>query len=390
MMNVAEILNDLPSRDLAWLNSAEAAERISMSLVSGVVKEQWKYTPIKGFIDGFNHLPTPVGETANPVTIVIGGGEQPQIKLTPFSDTASEDLDYVRDVLHRGIFSERYPLADLTALSAGNGLFIQVSDTPKHPLIIDFSATVCTPVVISVSANVHLELMETASAAGFHTQFIRLDLGEHAEVHHARSALANAVGHWSLLQVSIAQSASYFVQSYASGAERRRIDTQIFLHGRGASVEIDGAYLVEHGCHLDQQTIIEHQAADTFSKQRFHGIGLGKSKTTFNGRIHIHRNAPRSDAALTNKNLALDPQTTINTKPELEIYTDDVKCSHGATVGQLSEDGVFYLRSRGLSDEEARAMLATAFLKTCIHGPLADIVEQRFLEALSRRSPGLG
>ncbi|MCZ6854887.1 MAG: SufD family Fe-S cluster assembly protein [Gammaproteobacteria bacterium] len=385
-MNVTEILNDLPSRDMAWLDSDEAAARLAASLVSSVTREQWKYTPIKGFVESFAHLAIPVSDTLNPVTVAIDGIEQPQIRLTRFSDATSEDLGYIRNVLHSGIFVERYPLADLTALTSGNGLFIQVLDTPEHPLVIDFSASTCTPVVISVAANVHLELIETASAAGFHTQFIRLDLGEDAVVHHARSALTNSAGHWSLLQASVSPRASYSLQSYTTGAQRRRIDTQVFLQGRGASVEIDGAYLVEDGCHLDQQTIIEHQAPDTFSKQLFHGIGLGKSKTTFNGRIHIHRDAPRSDAALTNKNLALDPRATINTKPELEIYTDDVKCSHGATVGQLSEDAVFYLRSRGLADEDARALLATAFLKTCLHGPLAETVEERFLEALSRHS----
>jgi len=389
-MNVAEILNDLPRRNMAWLDSNEAAERLSASLVSGVVKEQWKYTPIKGFIEGFNSsLANPV-DMPDPVVMAIDGAEQPQIELVPFNAAASEDLAYLANVLHDGIFSERYPLADLTALTAGNGLLIRILDTPQQPLLIDFSHTGCSPVVISVAPNAHLELIETASAVGFHSEFIRIDLGEHAVLHHGRSALAIATGHWSLLQVSLAEGASYSLQSYATGAQRRRIDTQVLLRGRGARVEIDGAYLVEDGCHLDQQTIIEHEAPDTFSKQRFHGIGLGKSKTTFNGRIHIHRNAPRSDAALTNKNLALDPEAVINTKPELEIYTDDVKCSHGATVGQLSEDAIFYLRTRGLSDESARAVLATAFLKTCLHGRLAKTVEQRFLEALSMDSPGSG
>ena len=383
-MNIAEILSELPPRNAAWLDSNEVIGRMSASLTSDVVREQWKYTPVKGFIEGFSSANC----QTNPV-LAVDGAEQPQIKLVPFSEAASEDLAYLRNVLHNGLFAERYPLAGLTALTAADGNLIHVLETPPQPLYIDFSASGCFPVVISVAPNARLELIETASAEGFHSEFIRIDLGEHAQLRHARSALTIATGHWSLLQVSLAAGASYSMQSYATGAGRRRIDTQVLLRGRGAGVEIDGAYLVEDGCHLDQQTIIEHLAPDTFSAQRFHGIGLGKSKTTFNGRIHIHPNAPRSDAALTNKNLALDPEATINTKPELEIYTDDVKCAHGATVGQLSEDAVFYLRSRGLSDEGARSMLATAFLETCIHGRLAKAAGARFHEAFSKHSQGL-
>ncbi|MCZ6619370.1 MAG: SufD family Fe-S cluster assembly protein [Gammaproteobacteria bacterium] len=384
-MNAAEILSDLPARKMAWMDSSEAAERLSASLVSGVVREQWKYTPIKGFIEGFKlNLANPASPAPDPAAVIADGAEQPQVRLVPFSDATAEDLVCLRKVLHDGVFSERYPLADLTALTAGNGILIRILESPQHPLLIDFSVDQCCPVVISVAPNAHLELVETSSAVGFHSEFMGIDLGEHARLRHARCTLATATGHWSLLQVSLAAGADYMLQSYSTGADRRRIDTRVLLRGSGARVEIDGAYLVENGCHLDQQTIVEHQAPDTFSQQRFHGIGLGNSKTTFNGRIHIHPDAPRSDAALTNKNLALDAAAVINTKPELEIYSDDVKCSHGATVGQLSEDAIFFLRSRGLSSQNARAMLATAFLKTYLHGPLAKTVEQRFLEALSR------
>ena len=143
--------------------------------------------------------------------------------------------------------------------------------------------------------------------------------------------------------------------------------------------------LVEANSHLDQQFIMEHRAPDTFSRQKFHGIGAGKGTTVFNGRIHIHPDSPGSDAGLVNKNLALHPEATINTKPELEIYTDDVKCSHGATVGQLAEDSIFYLRSRGLSRDEARILLCRAFLSSCIDGVLTQEVTEVLLRNLAER-----
>ena len=151
------------------------------------------------------------------------------------------------------------------------------------------------------------------------------------------------------------------------------------LAGRHAEATIDGASVVGNGSHLDQQLIVEHRAPDTVSRQKFHGIGAGKGSSIFNGRIHIHPGAPRSDAVLSNRNLALDPDATINTKPELEIYTDDVKCAHGATVGQISEDSLFYLRSRGLSENDSRRLLCRAFVNECIHGPLSAAAESTLL-----------
>ena len=115
------------------------------------------------------------------------------------------------------------------------------------------------------------------------------------------------------------------------------------------------------------------------SRVSFHGIGAEKGTAVFNGRIHIHPGAPRADAVLSNRNLSLHPDAIINTKPELEIYTDDVRCAHGATVGQISEDSLFYLRSRGLSPAQAKRMLCRAFINECIEGALAEPAEAALL-----------
>jgi Fe-S cluster assembly protein SufD len=117
------------------------------------------------------------------------------------------------------------------------------------------------------------------------------------------------------------------------------------------------------------------------SRQRIHGIASGKSRLTFNGRIHIHPGAQHTDARLTNRNLQLDSTAQVNTKPELEIYADDVQCAHGATVGQLDAEQLFYLRSRGISEATARAMLMQGFLADCL--PEGELGEQigRLLDA---------
>ena len=146
------------------------------------------------------------------------------------------------------------------------------------------------------------------------------------------------------------------------GAKTRRCDIHVRLDGARANTNIDLACAVHRRDRLDHQVVIEHIGVDTVSRQLVHGIATGSSELTFNGRIHIHPGAQRSDARLTNKNLLLDKNARINTKPELEIYANDVKCSHGATVGQIDPVQMFYLRTRGLDEVAARAMLTRAFL----------------------------
>ena len=144
------------------------------------------------------------------------------------------------------------------------------------------------------------------------------------------------------------------------------------LDGEGADAELLSAGNVERGQHLDQQVTLEHRRPKGSSRQKIHNIAADGGKCTFNGRIHIHPMAAGSNATLSNKNIGLGDHATINTKPELEIYNDDVSCAHGATIGRLSKDELFYLTSRGVSQDAAATLLRRAFLRQCIHGPLAE------------------
>mgnify|MGYP005686994099 FL=1 len=135
---------------------------------------------------------------------------------------------------------------------------------------------------------------------------------------------------------------------------------------------------------LDQQVTLEHLVANGKSKQVVHNIVADGGKCTFNGRIHIHEDANGTDATLANKNLGLGKNATINTKPELEIYTDDVTCAHGATIGQLSDQELFYLTSRGISPESAQALLSEGFLRQCTQGPLAEAALPILINAIKQ------
>lgn len=347
---------------------AEAARLIQAkrALGSELFREFWKYTPPADYLSGLHGL--------SPTRAAIHPEGLKGVALRNASDTERAGAGDAAS-------PERFPLADLALLLAGDLLVLEVSATPDAPLIISQPAGLSVPIEIRVAAGVELTLIEHQDTAesGYQNQSLYLDLAAGARVSHSASALDGGASHWSLTQVQVATDAHYERHQYQLGGRRRRTETQILLNGRGASTSVTGAYVVEGGQHLDQQLVIEHRAGHTHSEQRFHGIGAGKGTAVFNGRIHIHADAPGADAALTNRNLALHPEAIINTKPELEIYTDDVRCSHGATVGQLSEESLFYLQSRGIRRPEARRLICRAFIASCISGLLAEAAEAALL-----------
>ncbi len=156
-----------------------------------------------------------------------------------------------------------------------------------------------------------------------------------------------------------------------------RNDVHISLDGEGAECVLNGLYLGDDKQHIDNFTEIEHIKPRGTSRELYKGILAGASHGVFNGKIVVHKDAQKSDARQTNRNLLLSGDALVNTKPQLEIYADDVKCSHGSTIGQLDPDALFYLRSRGLGPDEARNLLSFAFA--------SDIVGRMKVAALRQR-----
>ncbi|MCB1679825.1 MAG: Fe-S cluster assembly protein SufD [Halioglobus sp.] len=150
------------------------------------------------------------------------------------------------------------------------------------------------------------------------------------------------------------------------GSELKRIDVVVEHCGQGAHSEVNGVYLPRGSEHIDYHTCIEHRVPDCTSSETFRGIIADEARAVFNGRIHIHRDAQKTRAELSNKNLLTSTRAEVNTKPELEIYADDVQCAHGATVAQLNENALHYLRTRGVSRTEAQSMLSFGFINEVI------------------------
>jgi Fe-S cluster assembly protein SufD len=184
-----------------------------------------------------------------------------------------------------------------------------------------------------------------------------------------------------MTQIELSQNATLRLTSLDFGGQLVRQDLSVALNGAGAAANIHGAFVVDGRQHIDNHTTVEHRAPDTSSREIFHGLAAGHGRGVFNGRIVVHPGAVRTVSALNSRNLLLTSTAEIDTKPELEIFTDDVRCSHGATTGQLDANALFYLRTRGLGTDEARQALITAFL----HATLALITPEEISIRIAAR-----
>jgi Fe-S cluster assembly protein SufD len=218
-----------------------------------------------------------------------------------------------------------------------------------------------------------------------------IDVGSGASVRHYRLQQESTKS-FHIAQVSVRQQTDsrYYCHDVSLGASLGRTNITTLLEGSGAHVGLHGLFVPSGTQHMDVHTRIEHIARQTTSDEDYRGVAAGRGRGVFNGKVIVHPGAQKIDARQSSRNLLLSPNAEIDTKPELEIYAHDVKCSHGATTGQLDATALFYLRSRGLSETQARALLIRAFaesiLSTIEHEPLRTWLEQRLDERFAAPS----
>ncbi len=169
------------------------------------------------------------------------------------------------------------------------------------------------------------------------------------------------------------------------GGVLTRNDIDVLFTGEGADCELNGLYLVSGRQHIDNHTQIDHAKPKCNSREFYKGILDGRGRAVFNGRIIVHQDAQHTDAQQQNKNLLLSRDAEVDTKPQLEIYADDVKCAHGATVGQLDSDALYYLRARGIDEQTARSVLTYAFANEILSRIGIDSIRSYVEHVLSTR-----
>ena len=223
------------------------------------------------------------------------------------------------------------------------------------------------------------------NAAYFTNAVSEVILGDGARVSHYKLQREGEAGfHIGTAQARQPQSSYYESFCFSAGADLSRTNVYTVLEGDGAECVLNGLYLADGTQHMDHQTYVEHIAPNCPSHELYKGILDGRSHGVFNGKVYVHPEAQKTDGKQSNNNLLLSDHARVDTKPQLEIFADDVKCTHGATVGRLDETALFYLRSRGLSKSVARKLLTYAFAADVLErlplAPLKESLEARVLE----------
>jgi Fe-S cluster assembly protein SufD len=233
--------------------------------------------------------------------------------------------------------------------------------------------------LIVVDRHAKATVVETYAALGDATYFTNavteVVVADGATLNHYKiqreSARAYHVG---TTEVKQGRDSHYVSFSFATGGALSRTNIYTHLEGEGCGSTLNGLYMVDGEQHVDHQTLIEHIEPNCFSREVYKGILDGASHGVFNGRVYVHPEAQKTDGKQSNNNLLLSQHARVDTKPQLEIFADDVKCTHGATVGRIDETALFYMRSRGVNPVVARQLLTYAFA--------ADVLEQLEVEAL--------
>ena len=220
-------------------------------------------------------------------------------------------------------------------------------------------------IIVHVKSGEEITLIENQSGAGAYwkNQVVQIVLEKNAKLTHYRFIDESEKGVLtSFAHIKIARDAQYQALNIISGAGLVRNQIHVEIQGENADCTLNGINLLSGAQHADTTITIEHQAPHCTSHQTYKNILTDKARGVFQGKVHVHKIAQKTDGYQLSNTLLLSDMAEMDTKPELEIYADDVKCSHGATCGQLDEAPLFYLRARGIPESQARALLMKAFL----------------------------
>jgi len=232
----------------------------------------------------------------------------------------------------------------------------------------------------------------TEKAVYFTNAVTEVVVGENAVLDHYKlQRESKEAFHIATLQVHQARSSTFASHSIALGGALVRNDVNVVLDGEGSECTLNGLYMATGQQHVDHHTRIDHARPHGLSRQLYKGVLGGQARGVFNGKIVVHATGQKTDAKQTNKNLLLSADALIDTKPQLEINNNDVKCTHGSTIGRLDEDSIFYLRSRGIAEEMARSLLTYAFASEIINRikvePLRATLENLVVTRLQQGRP---
>ncbi|MFW2405079.1 MAG: Fe-S cluster assembly protein SufD [Gammaproteobacteria bacterium] len=388
--------------------------------------EEWKYTNLAELISSsaerltrgsgtvdpdrvvqlLNRIPRRTGDH----TIVIANGRfeaglsslpdaNDGIRISTLTDASEADRTRYAAWLSEAARDGASPFAALNAAFVQDAVIVDVGNDAHiantlHVVFATDSATAHTQTRVLISAGQHssANVIEHHVGEGdaWKNTTTDIECAESSRLTYVKLQDESAqTDHIAAQEVRLAANSVFRSAQFDLGARLSRNDLGVRLMGPGASAEMFGLFLADGHRHVDNQTRIDHEAGDATSLEHYRGIMNDRGRGVFNGKIIVHDGADGTDAQLNNRNLLLSRTAEIDTKPELEIYTDDVKCAHGATTGQLDELAMFYLRARGIPARVAKHMLVIAFAREILQqfDPAATELADYVNATLERRLP---
>jgi len=296
------------------------------------------------------------------------------VRVNTFANLSALEQSEISSAM-TAIKPNRHLFGAVNDLMAQDVLVIDVEPNaaPKIPLRVVVNAIDgCSQharVWVRIATGAKLQIVEQleGETAGLTTLFAEYSVASHGQLCHSRFQLQGGEHHsMGGCHIKLDERAQLRSTVVGFGSEVSRLDYDVEHSGSYAHAEIDAIYLLQGTELFDLHSTIEHAVAHGTTDETVRGIVADNAKAVFNGRIHIHRDAQKTLAELNNRNLLLSPTARVSTKPELEIYADDVKCAHGATVAELDDKAIYYLRSRGVSDHDAKVMLNFGFINELV------------------------
>ena len=394
----------LPRRGISWLDAArqENREAFAADGLPDTRVEAWKYTSLRAlaqrqFVSGDSDAEARVIDPASfalpgvsgPRLVFVNGMFRADLSaldalpdglvLQPLSRALDEDAEALRFVLSRHYRDIGDAFARINAANAVDGVVLRVAAGAKltDPVQLVFIGAAAPAAlawharnVVELGEDSQLALVEQHLDSGEHTHLGTLvtdiELRERAQLTHALLQNANGANLIRRSSLRLHAHSRATMHAVELGGSLVRHDLQVDLVGDGSRFAGRGVFMPHGRQHMDTQLGIRHQALNTTSDAHWRGVASDRARGAFRGAVLVAPGADGSDANLTNKNLLLSSSAEIDTKPELEIYADEVQAAHGATVGQLDEQALFYLRSRGIRLADARALLTAAFCRAVL------------------------
>jgi Fe-S cluster assembly protein SufD len=326
--------------------------------------------------------------------LIDGSASVPGISVTAISE-GGDDLEE-----HYAQYADyqRHPLTALNTANAQDGGLIVVPDGAIvdgfiHLLFIGEGDGIWSHPrnLFVVGRNAQVNVVETFVGRGayFTNVVTEIVAGEGAVVDHTRFECESIDAfHVGTVQVHQERSSNVTTRSFAIGGAIVRSEVNAALAGEGAGITLDGLFVLTGSQHVDNHTVIDHIRPHCDSLELYKGILDQKSRGVFDGTIIVRPDAQKTNSRQVNRNLLLSENAIIDSKPTLEILNDDVKCSHGSTIGQIDEEALFYMRSRGIGETQARNLLVYAFASEIVERMKIEPVREQIRRAMFRQMPG--